>query len=94
MMLSLSDTLAENWKFCKSEIAAYFKSRKLRLDLLASLWLNKEINLQFLKHRISNESAILESEINTVTQISKESSHNAATVALSIYAKELYKYNK
>ena len=71
----------------KDVAAEYFQSRKLRLELLVSLRVNNEISEKFFLARLEDEKEILESELHSITIISKAIAQKAANAAVDILQK-------
>lgn len=93
MLLSIESAMASKWELVQKHIQNYFNDRKLRLELLASLWVHKEISLDFLKKRIADETKILKSEIHSIENINGKQANSAAIAALNTYFEEMLKYN-
>ena len=60
------------------------QDRQSRLELLASLRLNNEINQQFFLNRLADEEKILESELHSIAIITKAMAQKAANAAIDI----------
>jgi len=68
----------------KDTANTYLQDRKSRLELLASLRLNNEISQQFFLTRIADEEKILESELHSISIITKAIAQKAANAAIDI----------
>jgi len=85
MLGAIKDTAKENWKLVKNSANGYFSDHKSRLELLASLRLNKQISDEFFKSRVADEEKILESELHSIAIITKAIAQKAANAAIDIF---------
>lgn len=91
MIGAIKDTAKENWKVVKNSANGYFQDHKSRLELLASLRLNKQISDEFFKSRIADEEKILESELHSIAIITKAVAQKAANAAIDIFQNAITK---
>lgn len=91
MLGAIKDTAKENWKIVKNSANGYFQDHKSRLELLASLRLNKQISDEFFKSRLADEEKILESELHSIAIITKAIAQKAANAAIDIFQNAITK---
>lgn len=85
MLGAIKDTAKDNWAIIKDSANAYFQDHKSRLDLLASLVLQKQISQKFFASRVADEEKILESELHSIAIITKAAAQKAANAAIDIF---------
>lgn len=91
MLGAIKDTVKENWKAVKDSANGYFQDHKSRLDLLASLRLQKQISEKFFESRLADEEKILESELHSIAIITKAAAQKAANAAIDIFQNAISK---
>ena len=91
MLGAIKTTTKENWNLVKETSAGYLQDRKLRLELLTSLMLDKEIDKAFFLKRIADEKKILESELHSVAIITKAAAQKAANAAIDVLQNAVFK---
>ena len=84
MLGAIKTTAKDNWNIVKDTANTYLQSRKLRLELLATLRLHNEIDQQFFLNRLADEAKILESELHSIAIITKAAAQKAANAAIDI----------
>ena len=87
----IKNVVCVEWELGKLNIYGYFDDRKSRLELLASLLINKQVSLEFFTQRISDERMILKSYLSAMKNIKVKDADVAATSALDIYLEEVRK---
>ncbi|MEP6926098.1 MAG: hypothetical protein ABI834_00615, partial [Ginsengibacter sp.] len=85
MLGSIKTTTKDSWNNVKDSAGTYFQNRKSRLDLLASLLLQKEISKEFFLKRVADEKTMLESELHSIAIITKAIAQKAANAAIDIF---------
>lgn len=85
MLGAIKDTVKDNWNNVKDSANDYFQDHQSRLELLASLWLNKQISKKFFLSRVADEKKILESELHSIAIITKAIAQKAANAAIDIF---------
>lgn len=91
MLGAVKTTVKDDWKLVKDSAGSFLQSRKDRLDLLASLRLNNEINQKFFAKRLEDEKKILESELHAVSVMTKAMAQRAANAAIDVLGKAVDK---
>ncbi len=84
MLGAIKTTVKDNWSNVKDTANSFLQDRKLRLELLASLRLQKQISQEFFLLRLNDEKKILESELHAVAIITKAIAQKAANAAIDI----------
>lgn len=84
MLGAIKTTVKDNWSNVKDTANSFLQDRKLRLELLASLRLQKQISQEFFLLRLNDEKKILESELHAVAIVTKAIAQKAANAALDI----------
>ena len=87
MLNAVKGEAQENWDLVKGSANGFLQSRRLRLDLLASLRLKNQIDEQFFEDRLNDEKDIMTSELHAIAIISKVTAQNAANAALGVLQK-------
>jgi len=85
MLGSIKDTVKDNWNIVKDGANGYFQDHKSRLELFASLRLQKQISQEFFESRLADEEKILESELHSIAIITKAIAQKAANAAIDIF---------
>ncbi len=91
MLGTIKTTTKENWNIIKDTASNYLQDRKLRLELLTSLMLQKEIDKEFFLKRVEDEKKILESELHSVAIITKAAAQKAANAAIDVLQNAVFK---
>ncbi len=91
MLSAIKNTVKENWNLVKDSASGYFQDHKSRLELLASLRLNNEINQEFFLNRLADEEKILESELHSIAIITKAIAQKAANAAIDVFQNAITK---
>ena len=91
MLGSIKTTVKDNWNMVKDTANAFLQSKKDRLELLASLRIQKEISKEFFLKRMEDEKKILESELHAVAVITKAIAQRAANAAIDVLDKAISK---
>jgi hypothetical protein len=84
MLGAIKTTAKDNWTNVKDTANGFLQDRKLRLELLASLRLQKQISQEFFVKRLADEKKILESELHSVAIITKAIAQKAANAAIDV----------
>lgn len=87
MLAAVQGAVQENWDMVKGPASSFLQSRRLRLDLLASLRLKNQIDEQFFEDRLNDEKDIMTSELHAIAIITKVTAQNAANAAIGILQK-------
>src|ERR1700712_5111730 len=87
MLSAVKGEIKEDWPLVKGTANDFLQSRKLRLELIASLRLKNQISEQFFEDRLADEKDILESELHAVAIIGKVAAQNAANAAIGVLQK-------
>jgi hypothetical protein len=87
MLGAVKTSVKDDWKLVKETASTFLQTRKDRLELLASLRLNNEINQKFFQKRLEDEKKIMESELHAVAIVTKAAAQRAANAALDILSK-------
>ena len=85
MLGAIKDTVKDNWNIVKDGANGYFQDHKSRLELFASLRLQKQISQKFFESRLADEEKILESELHSIAIITKAIAQKAANAAIDIF---------
>jgi hypothetical protein len=85
MLGVIKDTVKDNWNIVKDGANGYFQDHKSRLELFASLRLQKQISQKFFESRLADEEKILESELHSIAIITKAIAQKAANAAIDIF---------
>jgi hypothetical protein len=85
MLGSIKDTVKDNWNIVQDGANGYFQDHKSRLELFASLRLQKQISQKFFESRLADEEKILESELHSIAIITKAIAQKAANAAIDIF---------
>lgn len=84
MLNAIKDSVKENWKLVQEPANNFLQSKKERLELLASLRIENQIDEEFFLKRLESEKDILESELHAIAIISKSIAQRAANAAIQI----------
>jgi hypothetical protein len=87
MLSAVKASVKDDWKMVKETAGTFLQTRKDRLELLASLRLNKEISEKFFLKRMEDEKKIFESELHAVAILTKAAAQRAANAALDVLGK-------
>lgn len=87
MLNAVKGEVRENWDLVKGSANGFLQSRRLRLELLASLRLKNQISGQFFEDRLKDEKDIMTSELHAIAIISKVTAQNAANAAIAVLQK-------
>ena len=87
MLGVIKGTVKEDWRQIKDIATEYLQSRKRRIELLVNLRLNEEISEEFFLARLEDEKVILESELLSISIVSKAIAQKAANAALDVLQK-------
>ncbi len=91
MLGSVKTITKDNWNNVKDTANTYFQDRKLRLELLASLRIQKQISNEFFLKLVADEQKILESELHSIAIIAKAVAQKAANAAIDIFQNAVMK---
>ncbi|MFC0772187.1 hypothetical protein [Terrimonas alba] len=91
MLGAVKASVKDDWKLVKETAGTFLQTRKDRLELLASLRLNNEINQKFFLKRLEDEKKILESELHSVAIVTKAMAQRAANAAIDVLSKAVMK---
>jgi hypothetical protein len=94
MLSSVKTITKDNWNNVKDSANSYLQDRKFRLELLATLLLQKEISQEFFKKMVAEEEKILESELHSIAIVTKAIAQKAANAALDVFQKAVMKVLK
>jgi hypothetical protein len=89
MLMAIKRVVKDNWKNVKDNANIYLQDRRNRLELLASLRLDKEIKEEFFQKRLKDEQKILESELHSIAIMSKAIAQKAANAAFDVLDKAI-----
>jgi hypothetical protein len=89
MLKAIKVVVKDNWKNVKDNANIYLQDRRNRLELLASLRLDKEIKEEFFQKRLKDEQKILESELHSIAIMSKAIAQKAANAAFDVLDKAI-----
>lgn len=84
MLNAIKISVKEDWNLVKETANTFLQNRKDRLELLASMRISNEIDDQFFKKRLKNETDILTSELHSIAIVNKVLAQNAANAAIKI----------
>ncbi|MEO6219905.1 MAG: hypothetical protein ABIO81_05720 [Ginsengibacter sp.] len=87
MIRAIKGEVKEDFPLVKGTANDFLQSRKLRLELLASLRLKNQISEEFFEDRLADEKDILESELHAIAIIGKVAAQNAANAAMAVLQK-------
>lgn len=89
MSIIIKNVIGARWELIQININSYFDDHNSRLELLASLYINKQVSLKFFTQCVSDERKILKSFLSTMENIKVKDANVAASSALNIYFKEV-----
>ena len=89
MLKAIKVVVKDNWKNVKDNANIYLQDRRNRIELLASLRLDKEIKEEFFQKRLKDEQKILESELHSIAIMSKAIAQKAANAAFDVLDKAI-----
>ena len=84
MISAIKSSVKNDWKLIKDTANDFLDSKKERLELLASLRIQNEINEEFFLKRLKDEKKILESELHAMAVITKAAAERAANAAFEV----------
>ncbi len=84
MLGSIKTSVGENWSEIKSATNEFIQNQKGRLELLADLRIQGQINDDDLKSRLDDEKLLLDSELHNMAIISKKTAQDAANAAIDV----------
>jgi hypothetical protein len=91
MLQAIKTNLGEGWNKVKDTANDFLQSRKERLELLADLRINNELENEFFLKRLADEKKILESELHALAVLSKSIAQKAANAAIDVLEKAFLK---
>ncbi|MEO6188028.1 MAG: hypothetical protein ABIO82_07925 [Ginsengibacter sp.] len=91
MLQAIKKTAKDDWGSIKETATNYFQDRKLRVELLTSLMIDKEIDKEFFLKRLADEKKILESELHSVAIVTKAMAQKAANAAIDLLQAAVFK---
>ncbi len=91
MLGSVKTVAKETWKNVKDVANNYLQDRKLRLELLASLRIQKQISNELFLMRVEDEKKIFESELHSIAIITKAIAQKAANAAIDVFQNAVMK---
>ncbi len=89
MVNVIKDTVKKDWKEVKGNATNFLHARKDRLDLLASMRLQNEIEQEFFLKRLNDEKKIFESELLSLKIVSLAIAQKAANAAFDVLNKAI-----
>jgi thiaminase len=87
MLSAIKGTVAENWKEVQSIANQFLQNKKERLDLLAELRINGDLNQEKFESYLEDEKLVLEAELHAIAIISKAIAQKATNAAISVLEK-------
>lgn len=84
MLDAIKGSVKENWKLVQEPANSFLQKKKERLELLASLRIENQIDQEFFLKRLESEKYILESELHAIAIISKAMAQKAANAAIQV----------
>jgi hypothetical protein len=84
MLNAMKKTIKDDWNVVKKSANNFIQTKKDRLELLANMRLNGEINSEFFEKRLVDEKEILTSELHSIAIINKVLAQNAANAAIKV----------
>lgn len=90
MLSVIKDTVETNWKNIQETATAYIQNKKARLEQLAQMRLNNEIDEEFFQRRLGDEKKILQSELLSLKIISLAIAQKAANEAMDLLGKTVH----
>ena len=87
MLSAIKGTVAENWKEVKSTANQFLQNKKERLELLAELRINEDLNQEKFESYLEDEKLVLEAELHAIAIISKAIAQKATNAAISVLEK-------
>jgi hypothetical protein len=89
MLGAIKDTVKVNWHEVKDIATTYIENKKNRLELLAALRLNDEIDQEFFEKRMKDEEKIMESELLSLKIVSTAIAQKAANAAIEVLSSSI-----
>jgi thiaminase len=87
MLSAIKGTVAENWKEVQSIANQFLQNKKERLELLAELRINGDLNQEKFESYLEDEKLVLEAELHAIAIISKAIAQKATNAAISVLEK-------
>lgn len=89
MLEAVKVSIKDDWNLVKETTNTYLTNCKGRLELLASMKLNGEIDTFFFQKRLEDEKELLESELHSIAVVNKVMAQNAANFAIKVLEKSV-----
>ena len=87
MLGVVKNEVGEHWDEVKSVANTFFEKRKERLELLADMRINGDINQAKFETRLEHEKLLAEAEFHAIAVISKAIAQRAANAAIDVLKK-------
>lgn len=89
MANAIKGSLQQDWSAAKDAVNTYLNNRKARLELLADMRIQGQIDDGFMKKRLADEEVILESELHSIAILTKAAAQHAANAAIDVLEKAI-----
>jgi hypothetical protein len=87
MLSVIKGTVTDNWEEVKSPVHQILQRKKERLELIAELRIKGELSQEKFQSRLSDETLVVEAELNALAVISKAIAQKAANAAMNALEK-------
>lgn len=87
MLSAVKGEVGEHWEEVKSVANSFFERRKVRLELLADMRIQGDINQAKFEKRLEHEQLLAEAEFHAIAVITKAIAQRAANAALDVLKK-------
>lgn len=84
MASAIENEVGESWNEVRSTANQFLNNRKNRLELLAELTIDGDLNFQQLELRLKHEKLLAEAELHVVAIITKVIAQRAANAAMDV----------
>lgn len=91
MLAAIRASVADDWSLVRETAADFLDSRKARLDLLADMRLQGEVDDAFVRARLDDERIVLESELHAISILTKAAAQRAANAAVDVLMEAIQK---
>lgn len=91
MLASMKGVASEHWKDVEDTASSFFRRRKERLEMLATMRINGELSQEKFESRLKDEKLILEAELNALAVLSKAITQKAVNAAMDTLEKAVSK---
>ena len=89
MLDAVKTCVGKNWDAVKNIVSENMQNRKQRLQMLADMRINGEIDEDGLLSRLDDEKRLMDSELHALSILTKAMAQQAANAAIDVFRKAI-----